>query len=99
MIVRRRIVAQVVLDIPDDLLLVLREQPGEFAQVARLEAAIYYLTEKRLSLGQAARLAGLTRPEFLGVLAAHGIPAFDLSAVDAVAEVAAAQRSATQDRQ
>ena len=89
----------VVMDIPDDLLFALREQPEEFAKTACLAVAIYYLREKRLSLGQAARLAGLTRPEFLDVLAAHGIVAFDLSAVDAVTEVAAAQCSAAQDRQ
>jgi hypothetical protein len=45
--------SQVVMDIPDDLLLTLREQPEEFAQTARLATAIYYLREKRLSLGQA----------------------------------------------
>jgi predicted HTH domain antitoxin len=61
--------------------------------------AIYYLREKRLSLGQAARLADLTRPEFLNVLVARGIPAFDLSAADAVAEVAAAQRYTAYDYQ
>ena len=91
--------AQVVLDIPDDLFLILREQPGEFAQAARLAAAIYYLREKRLSLGQAARLAGLTRLDFLDALAAHGLPAFDLTAADAVAEISAAQCSTAQDRQ
>jgi predicted HTH domain antitoxin len=89
----------VIIDIPDDLLLALREQPGEFAQTARLAAAIYYLREKRLSLGQAARLAGLTRLDFLDVLAARGIPAFDLTAADAAAEVAAAQRPTAQDHQ
>jgi predicted HTH domain antitoxin len=91
--------SQIVIDIPDDLLLALREQPGEFAQAARLAAALYYLREKRLSLGQAARLAGLTRLDFLDVLAAHGMPAFDLTAADAAAEVAAAQRYTTHDCQ
>ena len=90
---------QVVIDVPDDLLFALREQPGEFAQVARLTAAIHYLSEKRLSLGQAARLAGLTRLEFLDLLAARDISAFDLSTSDAVAEVASAQRPAARDRQ
>jgi predicted HTH domain antitoxin len=82
----------IVIDVPDDLLLVLHEQPGEFAHTARLAAAIYYLSQRRLSLGQAARLAGLTRLEFLDVLTARGITAFDLSASDARAEIAAAQR-------
>jgi len=49
------------MDIPDDLLLALREQPGEFTQELRLVAAIHYLREKRLSLGWAARLAGMNR--------------------------------------
>ena len=91
--------SQVVIDVPDDLLLALREQPGEFAQAARLAAALYYLREKRLSLGQAARLAGLTRLDFLDVLAAHGMLAFDLTAADAAAEVAAAQRYTSHDCQ
>jgi predicted HTH domain antitoxin len=82
--------SQIVLDIPDDLLLALREQPDEFGLAARLAAAIYYLSEKRLSLGQAARLAGLSRLDFLDALATRGIPAFDLSA--------AAQRT-THDRE
>ncbi len=88
---------QVSIDIPDDLLLALREQPEEFTQEVRLVAAIHYLREKRLSLGQAARLAGMNRLDFLDALAARGVPAFDLSAEDAVAEIAAAQRVAPSD--
>ncbi len=90
---------QVLLDLPDDLLLALREQPEEVLQELRLIAAIHYLQAKRLSLGQAARLAGVSRLDFLDLLAARGIPAFDLSATDAVAEIAAAQRTTTDDSQ
>jgi len=82
------------IDIPDDLLLALREQPEEFTQEVRLVAAIHYLHEKRLSLGQTARLAGMNRLDFLDALATRRIPAFDLSAEDAAAEIAAAQRTA-----
>jgi predicted HTH domain antitoxin len=85
--------AHISLNIPDDLLLTLREQPGEFAQELRMIAAIHYLCEKRLSLGQATRLAGRNHLEFLDLLAARGIPAFDLSAEDAAAEITAAQRT------
>ena len=91
--------SHILLDIPDDLLLALSAQPEEVAQTAQLATVIYYLREKRLSLGQAARLAGLTRPDFLDVLAVRGIPAFDLTAEDAIAEVAAAQRSTAYDSQ
>ena len=85
---------RVSLDIPDDLLLALREQPGEFVQEMRLVTAIHYLREKRLSLGQAARLAGMNRLDFLDALATRGVPVFDLSAEDAATEITAAQRTA-----
>ena len=85
---------QISMDIPDDLLLALREQPGEFTQEVRLIAAIYYFREKRLFLGQAARLANMNRLDFLDALAARGVPAFDLPAKDVTTEIAAAQRSA-----
>jgi predicted HTH domain antitoxin len=91
--------SQVLLDLPDDLLLALREQPEEVLHEVRLIAAIHYLQAKRLSLGQAARLAGVSRLDFLDFLAARGIPAFDLSAADAVAEIAAARLTTTDDRQ
>jgi predicted HTH domain antitoxin len=89
---------QVLLDLPDDLLLTLREQPEEILHEMRLIAAIHYLQAKRLSLGQAARLVGVSRLDFLDLLATHGIPAFDLSAADAIAEIAVAQRTTTDDR-
>lgn len=90
--------SQVVINVPDDLLVTLREQPEEFAQTVCLAAAMHYLDEKRLSLGQAARLAGLTHLDFLDILAARGLPAFDLSTAGAIAEVAVAQRPTVHDR-
>jgi predicted HTH domain antitoxin len=91
---------QVSLEIPDDLLLALREQPAELSQEMRLVTAIHFLREKRLSLGQAARFAGVNRLDFLDLLASRGVPAFDLSEDDARAEIAAAQRPTPQnDRQ
>jgi predicted HTH domain antitoxin len=80
------------LDIPEDLLLILRERPAELSQEIQLVAAIHYFEEKRLSLGQAARFAGMNRLDFLDALNARGVPAFDLSVEDAKAEVKAAQR-------
>jgi predicted HTH domain antitoxin len=60
----------------------------------RLVTAIHFLREKRLSLRQAARFAGINRLDFLDVLVSRGVPAFDLSAEDATAEIAAVQRTA-----
>ncbi len=80
------------IDIADDLLLALREHPQEMAREMRIMGAIHYFQSRRLSLGQAARLAGMQRLDFLDVLNTHGVPAFDLSADDALAEMAAARR-------
>ena len=84
--------ANISIEIPTDLLITLREQPGELSHEVRFIAALHYFREKRLSLGQAARFAGLNRVEFLDILAARGMPVFDLSEEDAAAEIVAAQR-------
>jgi len=83
----------VTIEVPDDLLIALREQPTEFAREARLVTALHYLREKRLSLGQAARLAGMNRLDFMDALATRGLAPFDLSFDAAAEEVAAAGRS------
>lgn len=59
----------------------------------RLVTAVHHLREKRLSLGQAARFAGVNRLDFLAVLASRGVPAFDLSTEDAAAEIVAVKRT------
>ena len=56
------------MDIPADLLITLREQPAELSEEGRLVVAVYYLEEKRLSLGRSARFAGMSRWDFLDVL-------------------------------
>lgn len=89
--------ANISIDIPNDLLFTLREQPGELSHEMRVIAALHFFREKRLSLGQAARFAGLNRVEFLHILAARGVPAFDLSVEDATAEIATAQRTTPSD--
>ncbi|MDH3602560.1 MAG: UPF0175 family protein [Candidatus Tectomicrobia bacterium] len=84
--------SRISIDIADDLLLALREQPQEVAHEMRVVTAIHYFQTRRLSLGQAARLAGMSRLDFLDVLSTHGIPPFDLSAEDAHAEIVAARQ-------
>ncbi len=92
--------SRISIDIADDLLLALREQPQEIADEMRIIAAIHYLQARRLSLGQAARLAGMSRLAFLDVLSTHGVPAFSLSVEDAHAEITAARKgNQTDDRE
>jgi predicted HTH domain antitoxin len=49
----------------DDLLLSLKESPAEFESEARLLLAVKLYELGRLSTGTAARLAGLSRVEFI----------------------------------
>jgi predicted HTH domain antitoxin len=92
--------SRISIEIADDLLLALREQPQDVVREMRVSAALHYFRTRHLSLGQAARLAGVPRLTFLYVLIAHGVPAFDLSVEDADAEIAAARRvDRTDDRQ
>ena len=49
----------------DDLLLSLKESPAEFEAEARLLLAVKFFELGRLSTGTAARLAGLSRVEFI----------------------------------
>jgi predicted HTH domain antitoxin len=93
------VMSRISIDIADDLLLALREHAQDVVREMRASAAVHYFKTRRLSLGQAARLAGVPRLAFLDVLMAHGVPAFDLSVEDADAEIAAARRvDRTDDR-
>jgi predicted HTH domain antitoxin len=60
--------SRISIDIADDLLQALREQPQDVVQEMRVSAALHYFQTRRLSLGQAARLAGIPRLAFLDVL-------------------------------
>ena len=57
----REVMSHISIDITDDLLLALREQPLDVVQEMRVSAALHYIQTRRLSLGQAARLAGIPR--------------------------------------
>ena len=64
-----------VLTIPysDDLLLSLKKSPQEFEAEARLLMAIKFYEMDRVSTGVAARLAGMSRVEFMFELARFGL--------------------------
>jgi len=72
----------------DDILVGLGLSPDEFSCEARflLAAKLYELG--RLTSGQAARLAGRQRVEFLLALPRAGVTASNLSAEDAQTEIA-----------
>lgn len=62
------------IDYPDTLPDLLQTTPREFEAEARMAMAIKLFELKRLSSGLAARLAGVTRVEFLLGLHRYGVP-------------------------
>ncbi len=57
--------ATVTVEVPDDAFSALRRSPSEFALEMRLAAAIQWYHQRLISQGKAARIAGLSRRDFL----------------------------------
>ena len=71
----------------DDLLFALGVSDKEFSEEAKLLLAAKLYEMGRISSGQAARLAGKSRVEFLFSLARLGVPMSNLRAEDLDAEL------------
>ena len=71
--------SQLILDVPDEILLSLRLSDAAAATEIRLAAAMKLYELGRLSSGGAARLAGTPRTVFLSRLADYGIDTFALT--------------------
>ena len=76
----------------DEVLLGLGLSPAEFAGEARLVLAAKLYEMGRLTSGQAARLCGLSRVEFLVMLPRLGVPVSNLKDEDVEDDIAFAQR-------
>ena len=70
---------KIVLEIPDEVLISLKETPSELSRDIRMLAAVKFYQMGKLSSGRAAQLAGISRISFLQSLAQYGVPIFELT--------------------
>jgi len=67
---------ELTMTIPDEALAAVAESPEEAGAELRMLAAVKLFELKKLSSGAAARLAGISRVEFLSRLGAYGVATF-----------------------
>ena len=71
----------------DDILASANMSRSELAEITRLAGAAKLFEDGRLTLGQAAKLYGQTRIEFMTTLVRHGYSCVNLTADDAEDEL------------
>ncbi len=70
---------KVVLEIPEEILVSLKESSQEFSKDILILAAVKLYELGKLSSGRAAQLAGVSRISFLQSLSRYNVPIFDLT--------------------
>lgn len=75
----RTVMRAIQIDLPDEVLLSLKETPEGLSKVIRMAAAAKLYELEKLSSGRAADLAGLPHVSFLQALAQYGVPIFELT--------------------
>ena len=78
---------QLSFDLPEEALAALGLSPEEATREARRVVAVHWYDQGRISQGTGARVAGLSRQEFLAALAEAKVPAIQLTAEELREEV------------
>ena len=69
----------ITLEVPEEILSLLKENPQEFASDLKICAAVDMYRLGRLSSGKAAELAGISRINFFHELNEHKVPLYDVT--------------------
>ena len=67
------------IELPDEVLITLKETPEELAKEIKMLAAVKFYQMGKLSSGRAAELAGVSRVSFLQSLSQYKVPIFELT--------------------
>ncbi|MDM8522310.1 UPF0175 family protein [Desulfococcaceae bacterium HSG8] len=79
---------QICFEIPQNILYTLSQNQDEFIRQMRLSTAQYLFKNKKLTFGQAAELADMTKSDFLNELDISGIDLVDYDASELSEELA-----------
>jgi len=77
---------QMTIEMPEEALAALRKDPENFARELRLAAAVKWYELKMLSQERAAKVAGLSRAEFLVALGRFKVSPFQYTAEEIIEE-------------
>jgi len=80
-------VTQLAIDLPEDVFSSLRLAPREFANEMRIAAAVQWYSERRVSQGKAAEIAGISRVAFVDELRRRHVSAIQIDAEELDAEL------------
>ena len=78
---------EITMTIPDESLAAIAQSPEEAGAELRMLAAVKLFELKKLSSGAAARLAGISRVEFLSRLGGYGVATFQQTEEELLDEI------------